>query len=114
MPPGQLSRERFTNGILDEDGKLYLTEPSPFGYRERSDNVIYTVQRGDTLWTIAAAQYASFPRPSGLWWVIAEYQPEPIFDPTIALVPGQPLVLPSQRALLEECFSETRRDEADA
>lgn len=114
MPPGQLSRERFTEGVLDDEGRFYLTEPEPFSYRERADNVVYTVQRGDTLWTIAAKQFPSFMRPSGLWWVIAEFQPEPIFDPTVILVPGQQLILPSARTLLEECFSEVRRDEATA
>jgi hypothetical protein len=51
-------------------------------------------------------------RPAGLWWVIADFQPDPVHDPTLSLEPGRVLVVPSIRTVQEEIFSETRRAEA--
>jgi hypothetical protein len=114
MPPGAYSREQFCDGITDENGLLYLSEPAPFGYVERADNVLFVTGQGDTLASIAATRFASFPRPAGLWWAVADFQPQPIFDPTVPLVPGTVLVLPSERLLVEEMFSQGRRDQQDS
>lgn len=111
MPPNRWSRDRFCSAIEDEEGTLYLTEREPYGYREISDNVLHTVTQGDTLWTLAAAYYAPVERPARFWWVIGDFQPEPIHDPTIALEPGTLLVIPSLRTLLEEILNEARRSE---
>jgi len=52
------------------------------------------------------------PRPAGLWWVIADFQPDPIHDPPVALELGRVLAIASVRTVLEEVFSERRREEA--
>jgi hypothetical protein len=44
--------------------------------------------------------------------VIADFQPDPIHDPTLELEPGRVLVIASLRTVLEEIFSESRREEA--
>jgi Tfp pilus assembly protein FimV len=113
MPPRRYSRYSLTTAVTDERGRLYLTERVPFRYRSRADTREYTVRPGDTLYTIAARQYAGLERPAGLWWVIADFQPQPIVDPTVQLVAGQLLFLPSLRVVQEEIFSERRRGEVD-
>lgn len=113
MPPRQFSRYSFCQALRDEEGRTYLTERVPFGFRVLADTYLHTVVQGDTLFALAGRHYAGLPRPSGLWWVIADFQPEPILDPTIALVPGSRLFIPSLRAVQELIFNEQRRYEDD-
>jgi hypothetical protein len=102
----------FTGGIYDDDGVQYLTQRIPYRYRVLSDTLIHIVREGETLWSIAGQYYASFERPSGLWWIIADFQPDPIFDPTLKLAAGASLFIPSLRTITELIFAESRRDES--
>ena len=43
--------------------------------------------------------------------MIADFQPGPIHDPTLALDVGRALVIPSVRVVTEEILSEQRRQE---
>jgi nucleoid-associated protein YgaU len=113
MPPRRYSRYSFCNTVADSDGKLFMTERVPFRYRPLQDTTQYTAQEGDTLYALAAREYAGIPRPAGLWWVIADFQPEPIFDPTIRLAAGQVIYIPSLRTVQELVFDRKRKDEAD-
>lgn len=110
MPPGQYSRYLFCSGLKDSRGRLYLSERVPFRYVDRADNRHVVVSEGDTLFTVAAKAYAPLPSPSQFYWVIADFQREPILDPTLKLAPGRTLVVPSRRMLLEEILNEERRD----
>jgi hypothetical protein len=111
MPPRRMSRHTFCHGFQDDVGDLILTEPEPYRYKPFADNRFHTVAEGDTLWGLAAKYFGSIPRADGLWWVIADFQIDPIHDPTLALTPGRMLVIPSLRTVIEEVFSESRRDE---
>lgn len=86
---------------------LYGDEP--FRFREFSDSKEHVVRQGDTLFTLAGRYFAPQPRACGLWWVIADFQPDPIHDPTLDLEVGRVLIVPSLRTLTEEVFSERRR-----
>ena len=113
MPPGRLSRHLFTVGIINDSDpteRLFLTSRVPFRFVNRRDNIQHIVSEGDTPWNLASRFYAPFPRPAGLWWVINDFQPQPIHDPTELLIPGSFIVLPSLRTVSEEIFSEDRRD----
>lgn len=111
MPPRINSRYTFCSGLVDEDERLFLSAREPFRYRALPDNIVYRVAGGDTLWALADRYYQGLTRPAGFWWVIADFQPEPIFDPTIALQPGQTLIIPSLQTVSTLIFSEDRRDE---
>lgn len=110
MPPRQFSRYSLCDGLKDEDGNLFLTDPAPFRFQERDDNTIHSVKVGDTLGSLAGHYFKGYPRAAGLWWVIAWYQPEPIHDPTITLEAGSALVIPSLQ-VVELIFNENRRGE---
>jgi hypothetical protein len=99
----------FSTAALDDTSALVLDDYEPFRYVARSDNAHHTVREGDSLWTLAARYFDVFPRPSGLWWILADFQPVPILDPTLRLVPGTLLVIPSVRTVEEEIFTERRR-----
>lgn len=112
MPPRRFSRHMYTEAFTDEDAEVQLlTDYEPFDFRELPDNVVHVVKEGDTLWTLAGRYFAGIPRASGLWWVIADFQPTPIHDPTIALELGARLVIPSLRTVQEEVFNPARRTE---
>lgn len=117
MPPRRYSRHTYALGFNDRSGPtpevLMLTERTPFLYRAYDDTRQHVVGAGETLWNLAAKYYAAFQRPAGLWWVIADFQPDPIHDPTIALEPGTILYIPSSRTLTEEIFSASRYKESD-
>lgn len=104
MPPKINSRYQFTSAFRDENGALYLSERKPFPYTELPDNIVHSVKEGDTLHKLAARYYSSFGRlpevsAAELFWVIADFQPLPILDPTLTLMPGSKLVLPSVKTL---------------
>ena len=90
---------------------LDQSSTEPFRYRDLPDNREHIVREGDTLWNIAARFYRGLPRPAGLWWIIADFQSDPIHDPTVALTPGRVLSIPSLSTVQTEIFSESRRGE---
>jgi len=113
MPPRHYSRHTFTTGETDDDDRAFLTDRSIFAYEALSDNRQIIAQQGDTLYTLAARYFKGVPRPAGFWWIIGDFQPQPIHDPTIQLAAGQVLVIPSVRTITERVFNEERRRESD-
>lgn len=110
MPPRRFSRFTFSSGITDEtDDSFLLEDPEPFVFRELADTRSHTVEDGDSLFNLAGRYFASFDRPTGLWWIIADFQPEPIIDPTRKLAIGRTLFVPSERVVSEDVFNESRR-----
>jgi len=117
----QDSRHRHAYETTDPDGYHYLAEDEPFAYEDRPDNTHYEVREGDTWQSIAGSQFAglvdtrraesfrSRRKPSGLFWVIMDFQPEPCLDPTTAPAPGTVLVLPSLRCYRERIQDPDRR-----
>lgn len=105
-----LSRYLFCQGLTDENGNLFLTDREPFLFVERSDNRHHVVTEGDTLFSLAHRYFSPLERPAKFYWVIADFQPDPIIDASLKLEIGKSLVVPSLRCLVEEIFNESRRD----
>ncbi len=103
------SRYLFCQGITDQDGNLLLTDRVPFRFVDRSDNRTHTISEGDDLFGLADRYFVGLPRPSQFFWLIADFQPEPIFDPTLRLTIGSQLAIPSIRCVVEEILNESRR-----
>jgi hypothetical protein len=95
MPPQAGSRYAACIAVRDEQGRLVLTERTPLAYRALADNRVHVVVQGDTLWHLAGRYFAPLPRACGYWWLLGEFQPEPIVDPTVALDVGRTLFVPS-------------------
>lgn len=109
MPPRRFSRHEFARALRDEHGRLFLADREPFRFRPLPDTRIHEVREGETLFTLAGRYFRPRPRAAGFWWVIADFQPDPILDPTLALEPGRRLYIVSLRVLDEEILSERRR-----
>lgn len=105
-----LSRLRFSTIWQDEANRSYFGEREPFGYRDEADNIQHVVQTGDTLFNLAGRYYSSLPRAAGLWWAIADFQPDPVHDPTVRLVEGTIVVVPSVRLLQMAILNQARRE----
>ena len=111
MPPRIGSRYTFCSGIRDDAGRLCLTDREPYRYTVHADTRVHTVTEGDSLFTLAGRYFAPLPRACGFWWVIADFQPDPILDPTLRLAPGRRIQIPSLRVLTDVILGETRRRE---
>jgi len=109
VPPRRTSRHTFAVAVRDTGGALVLHGTEPYRYRELPDTRVHEVKAGDTLFSLAARYFEGMPRPAGMWWVIVDFQPVPIHDPTIALELGRLLYIPSLRVVKEEIFSSRRR-----
>jgi hypothetical protein len=112
MPPRTSSRHLFAVGLLDDDGRSFLTDRVPFRFTPYDDNILHVVREGDTLFNLAGRYYAEMERPAGLWWAIADFQPAPIHDPTLKLTTNSVVIVPSVRTIVEAVMSEKRRLES--
>jgi len=104
------SRYAVTTLETLEDGTVELGEREPYHFRQRDDNLIHVAGHGDTWDALAEIYYSSISdRACGLWWVIAEYQPTPIVDPTIPIAPGRSVVIPAPIVVVTEILRSDRK-----
>ena len=109
MPPRINSRYTFTTAVTTDDERVILYGEEPYRYRVFPDNREHVVRQGDTLFTLAHRYFTGIERPAGLWWIIADFQPDPIHDPTLTLTVGRVLIIPSVRTIQEDILNERRR-----
>jgi hypothetical protein len=103
------SRNRYATEHLDDNGVSYLDEDEPVRYSPEPDHRFHVAAEGDTWWGLAHLYFYGIQRACGLWWALCDYQPEPVIDPTIAIVPGRTVVIPSERVLRTKLFTAARR-----
>ena len=97
MAPRTGSRHLFALGVPDELGRRFLSEREPYRFKEHTDTRVHVVAQGDTLEGLAGRYFAPLPRACGFWWVLADFQPDPIVDPTLELDVGRMWIGPSVR-----------------
>lgn len=91
--------EQFTDRLEN----LVLAERVPFRYEPRDDNIVHTSGEGDSWFHLAQQYYVDISnRACGLWWIICDFQPQPIVDPTIKLSPGQQIIIPAPSLVAAE------------
>jgi hypothetical protein len=112
MAPLAGSRHSFTAGVRDEEGRLFLTEREPYGLHGHADTRAHVVAQGESLFDLSGRYFAPLPRACGFWWAIADFQQDPIIDPTLELEIGRRLLIPSVRVLTDVILSERRRRDA--
>lgn len=105
MPPQKFSRYEFTRKLIDSQEREFLGEREPFGFQAFPDNRSHTVEAGDSLFNLAGKFFAGIARPAGFWWVIGNFQEDPIFDPTEELKIGRIIIIPSFQVLIDEILN---------
>jgi len=105
------SRFLFNTEYSDENGLHYLDSPEPFVYVDESDTRYHIVREGDIWPGLAYLYFPNYPRGCGLWWILCDFQPEQVVDPTIGLVPGSTVLIPSERVVSTMIFNPERRTE---
>jgi len=108
MAPRRFSRYSYSVGSIDNVGDFVLSDALPFGFVELADTIVHAVESGDTLFSLAHVYFQPLPRPSGLYWIIADFQPTPIEDPTLMLKEGSLIYIPSVRTVTEQIFNANR------
>ncbi len=111
MPPRRNSRHLLTTGLTDTDDNVFLADRVPLRFLDLRDNRKHTVKEGDDLFNIAGRYFAPLERPAGFFWVVADFQPDPIIDPTLKLDTTRVLFVPSIRTLVEIILNEDRRED---
>ncbi|MEN6368466.1 MAG: hypothetical protein ABFD77_02070 [Thermotogota bacterium] len=105
----QYSRYRFCT-MLGGNGEIaYLDEREPFRYRDEPDNTFYTAKDGDTWWGLAWKFFSGFPNKALLYFLLCEFQPEPVVDPTIRIEAGRQIAIPSERIIRTKVYSKDNR-----
>ena len=108
MPPHVGSRYSFCDALTDDLGRRHLTDREPYGYVAHPDNREHMVVLGDSLFSLAGQYFAPLPRACGYWWAIADFQAEPMVDPTLDLTVGSTLVIMSMRVLTDIVLADPR------
>lgn len=100
------SRYNLADLYKDASNRSYTALRSRIFFDDIDGVFPHVVEDGDTLWSLADFYYeGSAETDTNYWWAIADFQPEPINDPTIKLSPGQILLIPPLElimAVLEE------------
>jgi hypothetical protein len=96
------------------DSTTILTDRVRFPYKKLDNNIIHIVVVGDTFHRLASKYYAGLTKVGAfsaaqLWWVIADFQPDPVHDPTIALIPGSSVVIPALDTVLGTILNPSER-----
>jgi hypothetical protein len=87
------SRYQLAYEVKSTDDRTYYGWREEFAFSDAEGIIPHVVAKGDTLFSLAA-QYYSEEGDIALWWAIADFQPEPIIDPTIELTEGEVILIP--------------------
>jgi hypothetical protein len=114
MPALRNSRYQHSTTYTDTAGRRFLTEPPLIPYVDSLENRVHVVRGGERLQDIAHQYFAAlgddvFPA-AALWYIVAQFQPTPIIDPTLRLSPGLRLYIPSKAYVMSRVFDKSRRD----
>jgi len=112
-------RNRYSLAFTDVDSDSILISPIvPFSYRELSDNILHVATKGEMLWDLAEKYYSKKGDSSlGLndawsyYDIIADFQPNPIADPTLSMIGGENIYLPSIQTIKMLIENENRRQD---
>lgn len=87
---------------MGADGLPHFVDRVPYRYRDFPDNRVHVVKPADKLMHLAAVHFAPMTRACGYWWILADFQPQPIIDPILPLYKQRDrVVVPSRRVLTD-------------
>jgi nucleoid-associated protein YgaU len=104
------SRYRWSEQFQDEDNRSILSLRSTLDFAAYPGSMVHITEEHDTLESIAERYYEGMGEAAMLWWAIADFQPEPILDPTLRLTPGTKLLIPSAAVVQSFLLGVTETD----
>lgn len=107
MPPHRNSRHIGTIAFKRNGGVLYLSTPDRIAYEEREDTIIHEAMDGETVYGLAEKYFGEDGWKR--WDIIAQFQPNPIIDPTVPFEVGQTVYIPSRRFIEERVTNKSRK-----
>lgn len=100
------SRYALASELRDASGFVIVDTPAPMRFRARPDTIVHRALATDTWYGLAARYYSGLHRrPEHLWWVLCDFQPEPVLDPTIPPEPGEFVYIPAPAFVQGEVFA---------
>lgn len=106
----ELSRFRCAELIRTDDGYLHWDLRRTLEYLGHEDDIAHEVQPDDTWHSLAYKFYGTEFGGANLWWVIADYQPEPVLDPTVLPTPGDIVMIPAPSIIQDFILSVNDED----
>lgn len=99
---GPNSRYRLSFVVSDEvRGIRYnLLRRERVSFDSNAENRLYQAQSGENSFAVAAKHFRRYARPASLFWLVCEYQPTPILDPTTDLG-GRTIYIPPDSKVTE-------------
>lgn len=91
---GTYSRYRICTVQRELDYTMHILPRIRLYYAEVEGTTVHKVIEGDTLFTLADSYFQGLPSPASFWWAIADFQPDPILDPTLKLSTDTYLFIP--------------------
>lgn len=90
------SRYQDLDVLTTWDGYTITDDYVPHRFTVRDDTIVHTAGEGETWFSLAQRYYADLSdRSSGLWWILCDFQPQPVVDPTLRILPGRTVYIPS-------------------
>jgi hypothetical protein len=112
MPPGPNSRHLIAPMVTRvDDGLTFVLDREPFRFVPRPDNRRVVVEEGETWHNLAATHLQPISRAQDLWWVICDFQPTPVLDPTQQPIPGSVVFIPSPEFVQGTILSDSRAED---
>ena len=98
------SRYMMSNVLSrDSDEAVYTSMRDRFIFDSSIDGIIqHVVQEGETLQLLAQKFYGNTPGAAQYWWALADFQRDPIHDPTVVLETGSIVYIPPLRYVHED------------
>lgn len=93
--------ERFLDVREGANNTMFFGRRDRFVYRDHINNRYHIVSEGETYAVIAAQYFAHVYEAARMWWVVCDYQPIPIIDPTVKPAGGTVLIIPPNELLLD-------------
>ncbi len=107
-----MNRYLFCIDHEDVNGNLALSRRVPYRFRELPDNRVHIGVEGQSIHDIAQIFYGGTygeRRSRDMFWIICDFQPQPILDCTLTVKAGQHIIVPSPTTI-EAYISDPERE----
>lgn len=93
---------RHASYFTRDDGAMFFHVPERISFNYDDDFTVHIANGHEYLWDLALHYFRGiYGSPIDLWDIIAQFQPEPIQDPSVPLPQGKEIYIPTADFLEE-------------